>query len=111
MTWAPGENPLPLSADGDELRIQVWHVVNGHEIEYFSIQLVTIVDGEYRAVTRYDNSHGSYPHRDILDWDGSTRESIRMREGLTATEAFNEAFDVMLRHWEHYLGDYLRRRP
>jgi hypothetical protein len=102
---------MGLSPDGDELRIQVWHVANGHEIEYFSIQLVSIIDGEHREVTRYDNSHGSYPHRDILNWNGSTREKIQMRDGLTATEAFNEAFGAMLRYWEHYLGDYLRRRP
>ncbi|MDQ2654633.1 MAG: hypothetical protein M3Z20_16495 [Chloroflexota bacterium] len=111
MTWAPGEHPLGLSPDGDELRIQVWHVANGHEIEYFSIQLVSIIDGEFREVARYDNSHGSYPHRDILNWDGSTREKIRMRDGLTATTAFREAFDTMLRHWQQYLRDYLRRRP
>lgn len=102
---------MGLSPDGDELRIQVWHVANGHEIEYFSIQLVTVVDGEQRAVTRYDNSHGSYPHRDVLNWDGSTRDKIWMREGLTATEAFSEAFDTTLQHWQQFLHDFLRRRP
>jgi hypothetical protein len=70
-----------------------------------------VIDGEQRAVTRYDNSHGSYPHRDILNWDGTTREKIRMREGLTATEAFSEAFDAMLQHWQQFLRDFLRRRP
>ena len=111
MTWPPGENLINLSADGDEIRIQVWHGAHGHEIEGFSIQLVTTTDGEQRSVVRYDNSHGSYPHRDILNWDGSTQRQIKMRDGLTVTEAFEEALGFMFDNWRQYVEDFMRRRP
>ena len=110
MTWQPGEEIIPLSPDGDELRIQVWHASNSYEIEYFSIQLVAVIEGQQQPVTRFDNSHGSQPHRDILNRDGSTLDKITMPAALTITEAFHVALEAMTHNWRAYLDDYLRRR-
>lgn len=111
MTWAPGEHVIPLNPRGDALRIQVWHNANAFELEGFSIQLVAIIDGRYYPVARYDTSHGSAPHRDVLNWDGSTYSKTPMRGGISLNEAFDEAFDDLEHNLNRYVEDFLRRRP
>lgn len=111
MTWAPGEHVWPVNSRGDELRVQVWHDANGHEIEGFSIQFVAVIDGDLRPVVRYDTSHGAEPHRDMLNWDGSTFKQDPMRDGISRAQAFTEALDDLDQHVDRYLEDFLRRRP
>lgn len=89
VTWPHGEHPLPIGDKGEEIRVRVWYV--NHEIVDFSVQLVTLVGGEFRLVARYGCSHGSAPRRDILDWNGSTVRKTPMRPGISFNEAFDEA--------------------
>ena len=106
MTWPPGEHPLPIGDKGDEIRVRVWYA--RHEVVDFSVQLVTLVSGEFRPVARYDCSHGSAPHRDILDWNGGTVRQTQMRPGISFHEAFDEAIDELLANWPRYIDDFHR---
>lgn len=95
--------------DGDEIRVRVRY--EGRHVVDFSIQLVALVNQTYRPVARYDCSHGSAPHRDILDWDGHTIRKTPMRESISYNEAFDEALDELMENWPRYIHDFLRTRP
>ncbi|MCA9880764.1 MAG: hypothetical protein KC442_23365 [Thermomicrobiales bacterium] len=77
----------------------------------FSVQLVAVIDGALHSVARYDCSHGQPPHRDVLNWDGSTARKSSMRPGISNNQALNEAVDDFLDNWKRYVRDYLRRWP
>jgi len=47
----------------DRLRMRM--VTESGNVTYTVVQYETFVQDEWRAVVRYDNSHG-YPHRDVL---------------------------------------------
>lgn len=109
MSWGLHEITVPFEPDQVELRVRVDQ--DGHIYRDFSLQLVVNVDGKYNPVVRYDCSHGTEPHRDILNWDGSTRTKTAMRRGIMRKQAFEEAFAELTTNWKRYVEDYLRRRP
>jgi len=109
VTWNSDELIVEFSPDRVELRVRVDQ--DGPIYRSFSLQLVAIVDGTRYPVVRCDCSHGSGPHRDFLNWDGSTQRKAAMWEGMTYRDAFDHAYDDFSTNWQRYVEDFLRRRP
>ena len=51
----------------DRLRMRL--ITKSGKVTYAVVQYETFVQDKWRAVVRYDNSHG-YPHRDVLHPNG-----------------------------------------
>jgi hypothetical protein len=54
---------------GDRYRHR--HIREKGKVIYFSIQLETMIEGEWYPIVRYDTSHG-FAHRDLLGRKGET---------------------------------------
>ncbi|MFT4041070.1 MAG: hypothetical protein QM692_23010 [Thermomicrobiales bacterium] len=109
MSWGPDELIIEFSPDYVELRVRVDQ--DGPDYRDFSLQLVAIIEGEYFPVMLYDCSHGAAPHRDVLNWDGTTLRKTPVWSGLSYREAFNHAYDDLAVNWERYVDSFIRRRP
>lgn len=109
MSWGPEENTIEIVHGRVEIRIRVDQ--EGYIYRDFSVQLIYKYEGQHYPVVRYDCSHGTEPHRDILSWSGSTMTKTYMRQGISRTQAFEEAFDEVYANWERYVDDFVRRRP
>lgn len=104
----PAEREFTIVLDDEsEIRVRVWR--DGYGITDFSVQLVTIIDDEYKGVVRYDCGHGR-PHRDTLNWEGETIHKTWMRAGITYNVAMNEAIADLKTNRKRYLEDYKRGR-
>lgn len=102
------EIEILLSHLGDALRIRF--VRNGGRVDRFTVQYETQVEDEIVPVVRYDTAHG-YAHRDMLNWDGSTRHSDSMSGHIDYAAAMDAAILDLETNWERYRYDFLRRRP
>lgn len=63
---------MPLS-DVDRIAIRL--VTDGHDVLQFSVQYEALIAGHWRKLTRYDNAHGSGPHRHVYYPGKSYRQS------------------------------------
>lgn len=102
------EIPILLSHLGDMLRIRF--VRDGKSIIRFTVQYESQFEGSLHSVVRYDTAHGS-PHRDILDWDGSTQHSNPAAAYSDYADAMDQAIADIETNWERYRFEFLRRRP
>ena len=99
---------FPLNPRGDILRVRF--ACEGKEVLEFVVQYEAMIDGELRPVVRYDGSHG-HPHRDTLDWDGTTINKRWAPVGTMNADALTAAIDDLQSNWPRYLEAFLRRRP
>ena len=98
---------LLLGHSNESLRIRFVRV--GKRIIRFTVQYEMEVDGMVFSVVRYDTAHG-IPHRDILNWDGSTRFSDTVRQFDDYADAMNAAIEEIEANWQRYRFEFLRRR-
>lgn len=74
--------------DSEDLRIRCEMRRTGNQIERYTVQLELFHQGRWRAIVRYDNSHGCCP-RDVLHPDGTQdKEEVTVRD---ANEGFTSA--------------------
>lgn len=79
----------------------------GGAVVFFVVQLEILVDGEWRVVVRYDNSHG-FTHRDEFDARGrETKKDIPLPDCSTAVQY---AEQDLIDRWEWYRDRYLTPR-
>ena len=97
-----------LSQVGDVLRIRF--VRDGKPIIRFTVQYEAQIEDTTRRIVRYDTADGS-PHRDLLDWDGSTRHSDPISVYGDYADAMRYAIRDLETNWERYRYEFLRRRP
>jgi hypothetical protein len=90
--------------------LEIWFATQGRNVTDFVVKLEAFVDGEYREVVRFDSGH-DHPHRDTLDWAGTTIRKRWERTGITFNQALDEAISDIQVNWERYIEDYLRNRP
>lgn len=90
----------------DKNRIRIKFETEHGRVRKFSIQYELKLIDEWKAIVRYDTSHG-FAHRDILMPDGSQKkESFDVGDfGSTLTFAQED----LLRNWENYRENYLQR--
>lgn len=81
------------------------HTWEGSIITSFVIQYEAKIDGEWRAIVRYDTAHG-YPHRDILHPDGTTtKEEFPY---YTSAEVMTWGQNDIRKNWQDYREQYVR---
>ena len=97
-----------VNSRADFVRVRITYD-RGHVVK-FTIQYEALVDDQYRNVVRYDTPHG-FPHRDTLNWDGTTLKKEPMQDAQTLDEAATVAITDLVSNREQYLEDFLRRRP
>ncbi len=107
-----GEKEFVKALD-DEIsaRLRFRVVTDAGQLLFFVVQLEILVEGEWRVVVRYDNSHG-FTHRDEFDARGrETKKHIPLPDCAAAAQYAEQ--DLSDR-WEWYRDRYLaprRRRP
>lgn len=80
------------------------HETQQGKVVWFMVQLEVLVQGEWKAVIRYDCAHG-YAHRDRFNLQGNQlKEDI----GMDYEEALTFADDDLDDHWEIYRGRFLK---
>jgi hypothetical protein len=99
---------IPLSHLGDALRVR-FVLIDGR-VAWFTVQFEALVDEIVTPVVHYDTVHG-HAHRDILDWDGSTRHTDPMTGHEDYAATMDAAIQDLESNWERYRFDFLRRRP
>ena len=82
------------------------HVKQGGEIVNFTVQYETLVEGEWRAVVRYDSAHG-IAHKDVLDAAGHEEKHLLGVGSLKEAIAIADA-DIQ-QNWERYKARFLKR--
>ena len=86
----------------DRLRVH-FLTENGKVIAILVVQYEAFINGEWRAIVRYDEAHGFF-HRDILSPSGKqtkTPESAEQK-GLALTQALED----VKRNWRSYRRVY-----
>ena len=77
----------------------------GGKIFRFSVQIESLVSGEWRPVVRYDTAHG-FAHRDLMLPNGKVEKTP------VFTHTFNEALDFaeadLRSNWNGYVERYLK---
>lgn len=96
-----------LNDFGDVMRVSF--AKDSGRIVRFSVQYEAMVAGKLKPVVRYDTAHG-FAHRDLLDWDGSTRHWDRMSERPNYRESLSDAVQDIKTNWRRYRDDFLRSR-
>lgn len=94
----------------DELgapRIRVRIVTDRGTVTEFSAQLEILQAGRYRAIVRYDTSHGA-AHRDILDRDGYNLDK-RWLDGVPFDAALTFAIEDLKGRRDSYIRSFLLR--
>jgi len=93
---------------GDVLRIRF--VKDRGKVIRFTVQYEALVDEVGVPIVRYDTAHGA-AHRDMLDWDGTTRHTDSMSGHTNYAEAMDSAIADIESNWERYRFEFFRRRP
>lgn len=86
----------------DRLRVH-FLTENGHVVAIFVVQYEASINGEWRAIVRYDEAHGFF-HRDVLSPSGKQTKTPEAAEekGLALTQAL----DDVKRNWRSYRRAY-----
>ena len=103
------ETDFVLSLGNSNETLRVRFVREGKSIIRFTVQYETEIESRAMPVVRYDTAHGA-PHRDILNWDGSTRHSNPMWDVVDYAAAMNAAIEEIEANWQRYRSEFYRRR-
>ncbi len=83
------------------------HVTEHGSVTHFVVQYETFIEGEWRAVIRYDTAHG-FPHIDRIFLDGTVEKIPLLTKNLG--EALTVADQDIDENWERHKEAYLKRR-
>ncbi len=84
-------------------RYRHYHVLEKGAVTAFTIQYEAEIDGEWRAIVRYDTAHGR-PHKDILHPDGTeTKEEFPY---YTHLEVLTLGQNDIRKNWKQYRAWY-----
>ena len=97
----------PLIHLGDVIRIRF--VRDRRRAVRFTVQYEALVDEVGAPIVRYDTAHG-FAHRDVLDWDGTTRHTKPMTGHTTYAEAMDSAIADIASNWERYRYEFIRKQ-
>ncbi len=98
------ETLTTLQEGNVQLRVR-WRFEAG-TLHGFVVQLEHEVDGHWRAVVRYDTSHGQ-PHRDVLNRDGDVVEKTWLDMANNAAMAY--AMNDVRQNWQGHVKGWLKR--
>lgn len=87
-------------------RIRVWFITEQGEVQNFTVQYETVMDGNWCPVVRYDGWHDQ-PHRDTLDRAGHVRHKDWL--AMSYGDALTYALDDLRQRWRRYRENFLRR--
>ena len=90
---------------GNRIRVR-FYTIKG-KVTKFLIQYETMIDDKWHPVTRYDTVHNRV-HRDILFHNGTKVKEFYEFKELGSALTF--ALDDLIRNWEIYFQQYLKRR-
>lgn len=99
---------IDLNGQGDILRIRF--ATEAGTVAGFLVQYETTINGQRKAVVRYDSHHGR-GHRDMLDWNGRNHRKHWAPEGIGLGAVLTWAVDDLMENWERYRTEFLQRRP
>ena len=102
------EYDILLEKRSDVIRVRI--VREAKTVVDFVVQYEAYIDGHYRPVVRYDESHGRL-HRDVLDWNGEMIEKHWSPPGTTNNQALTEAIHDLNTNADRYHSEYMQRRP
>ena len=86
------------------------HVLDKGKISAFTIQYEAEIEGEWRAIVRYDTAHGR-PHKDVMFPDGT--EVKEEFPHYTIAEVLTLGQNDIRKRWKQYRDRYekeMRRR-
>lgn len=86
-----------------EDRFRYYHRLARGQIVRFRIQYEAFIEGEWKAIVRYDTAHG-WPHRDILHPDGTQDKQDFL--GHSAAEALTIGERDIKANWKYYRSVY-----
>ena len=86
-------------------RLRVFIVTTRGEVRQFTVQLETLIKGNWTPVARYDTAHG-FAHLDILHPRGRQKK-LHMQE-TDLNKALEIAFTDFLTNAESYIGQYMK---
>jgi len=94
------EYVIPL---GENARKRHYHEAAGGKVTHFAVQLEVLVEGQWKAVIRYDSSHG-LAHIDRYRLDGT---KVKTELDLTFEEALVLADEDIRENWKIYRKGFL----
>ena len=86
----------------DRLRVH-FYTEKGRVVAILVVQYEAYINGEWRAVVRYDEAHGFF-HRDILSPSGTQEKIPESAEDQSV--ALTQALEDLKRHWRAYRRNY-----
>ncbi len=86
----------------DRLRVH-FTVERGQVISILVIQYEAYIDGKWRAIVRFDESHGFF-HRDVMSPTGEQRKNAQ--PAFDKKLALTQAIADIKRHWHSYRKTY-----
>ncbi len=85
-------------------RLRVRFVTKRGEIQIIVvIQYEAYIDGQWRAIVRFDEAHGFF-HRDIMSPSGEQEKIIEHEKNKAI--ALTQAIEDIKRHWRSYRKTY-----
>jgi len=85
-------------------RLRVHFVTERGQVKSIAvIQYEAYIDGQWRAIVRFDEAHGFF-HQDILSPEGEQQKIAHT--SLDRKLALTEAIADIKRHWRHYRQVY-----
>ncbi len=93
---------VPLG-ESDQDRYRLDCSVVRRRVTVFRIQYEAYINGEWRAIVRYDTAHG-FPHRDMVHPDG--REDKTLYPGRTHSEVLTLGQEDIRLNWARYRSHY-----
>jgi len=93
---------VPLG-ESDCDRYRLYCMTERGQVVVFRVQYEAFIDGEWRAIVRYDTAHG-FPHRDLLhpNQPGEKTEY----PGRSNAEVLTLGQEDIKRHWQTYRAQY-----
>ena len=95
---------INLSPDGKN-RYRHYHVSERGEIIEFRIHYEAYLEGQWRAIVRYDTAHG-FAHRDVMHPDGTQTKTSYQSFDYATMLTYGER--DLKRNWASYREDYIR---
>lgn len=93
---------VPLGKS-DRDRYRLYCVTEKGRVVVFRVQYEAFIDGEWRALVRYDTAHG-FPHRDLLhpNWPEEKMEY----PGWSNAQVLTLGQEDIKRNWQPYRAQY-----
>jgi outer membrane usher protein FimD/PapC len=95
--------------DTDLEWLRVQFTTERGRVTAFTVQYETLVDGQAKAVARYDTAHG-FPHLDIIDRRGRVVAKTPLAEHLSLGAALTHAEQEMQASWRRYREAFFKDR-